>query len=241
MIAARGQPEGDVPVNHKVCRDKVECCELEKSLLQLLGYMTSSRKEEQEKSVDAIISALDKGLYGYSAELAQRHLQEYPRDDFAWAQLARGLTQLSRYTEAEEALHNALQYAFKDAHIQAVISVLRGDVYARQGQRLQAEEWYRKAVKFKPDYAGYYVTLGISTFRRGDLELAEQIFRQGAACGGECADESYGNLGGVLVAQQRYEEAAECYQKALELTPDYKWVKLRLRDVKKAIQLKSKQ
>ncbi len=113
-------------------------------------------------------------------------------------------------------------------------------MHRRQGNYRKAETWYRKAIRVNPHDAGNYVFLGAVAFRRGDLALAEQVHRQGIACTCGQVDESYLNLGGVLLAQERYEEAAECYQKALTLDPNYKLAKLRLRDVNKILKLKMK-
>jgi len=190
----------------------------------------------QNESREAISSALDKGLYGYAVELAKSHLESYPKDGIAWIEIAKAYTQLSRYDEAEAAFDKA----YKHAHtmLREMIYVKRAGMYQRQGRPFDAEKCYKKAIAENPTYAGNYVFLGILAFRRGDLALAESIHRQGAACVGECADECYANLGGVLVAQQRYEEAEECFQKAIELDPNYKWAKFRLRDVKEIRKLK---
>jgi len=192
----------------------------------------------QKESREAITAALEKHLYGYAAELAKAHLASYPKDGIAWIEFARALTQLSRFGEAEAAFDKAFKHAHK--MLREIIFTQRADMYWRQCKYLEAENWYRKAIEVNPSYAGNYVFAGIVAFQRGDLVLAEQVHRQGIACTGECVDESYANLGGVLVVQERYEEAAECFQKAVELDPDYKWAKVRLRDVKKILKLKSR-
>jgi len=48
-------------------------------------------------------------------------------------------------------------------------------------------------------------------------------------------DEAYFNLGGYLVAQEKYEEAEYCYQKVLEIDPDHDKAKSRLKDIQAAI------
>jgi tetratricopeptide (TPR) repeat protein len=48
-------------------------------------------------------------------------------------------------------------------------------------------------------------------------------------------DEAYFNLGLVLRAQERYQEALACFEKALELTPDYREAITAKSDVEKAI------
>ena len=192
----------------------------------------------QKESRDKVLAASNKYLHGYVVELAKVHLESYPKDAIVWIEFARALSLLSRYDEAETAFDNAFAYALEI--LREIIFTERVFMYQRQGNYLEAEKWCRKALEANPDYAGYYVLLGVVLFRRGDLVLAEHVLRQGILCTGECVDESYLNLGGVLVAQARYEAAAECYQKAIELDPEYKLAKLRLRDVKKIIKIKPK-
>jgi len=48
-------------------------------------------------------------------------------------------------------------------------------------------------------------------------------------------DEAYLNLGLVLRAQERYKEALACFEKALELTPDYRKAITAKSDIEKAI------
>ena len=50
-----------------------------------------------------------------------------------------------------------------------------------------------------------------------------------------CIDEAYFNLGGYLLSLKRYSEAKECYQKAIELDPDYDIAYKRLADVNRTL------
>ena len=71
------------------------------------------------------------------------------------------------------------------------------------------------------------------------MKLAEQRLREALECDGDETkdekDEAYLNLGVVLLAQERYEEAAQCYQRAIEIDPEYRLAKWLLRDVKKIL------
>lgn len=193
---------------------------------------------EQKKSRDAIYAA-DKCLHGYVVELCKIHLHLFPTEDIIWLHYARSLSQLSRFSEAENAFDQAFTQSDKrDKPLHSIIFSSRGELNQRRGTYAEAEEWYLKAVETNPKVTGNRIFLGVLTFRRGDLKLAEQRLREAVECGGDEEDEAHYNLGGVLMAQERYEEAQQCYQRAIELCPNYKQAKLRLRDVKKILAAK---
>lgn len=51
--------------------------------------------------------------------------------------------------------------------------------------------------------------------------LAEQAFRQVIQMG-DCLPQPWGNLGGCLIMQQRYDEAEAALKRALEIDPNYR-------------------
>ena len=59
--------------------------------------------------------------------------------------------------------------------------------------------------------------------------------RNATRCTKGAVDEAYFNLGLVLRAQERYQEALACFEKAIELTPDYEEAIDAQRDAKKVI------
>ena len=75
------------------------------------------------------------------------------------------------------------------------------------------------------------------TWRCGDLELVEKQFREAARLEDEEQDEALFNLGGVLVALGQLEEAAQCYEAALDISTDYEIARFRLEDVERALEL----
>ncbi|HEU0039702.1 MAG TPA: tetratricopeptide repeat protein, partial [Verrucomicrobiae bacterium] len=64
-------------------------------------------------------------------------------------------------------------------------------------------------------------------------------YRSALKCSEGCIEEAYFNLGGVLLAHRRYEEAIECYRKALNIDPKYGIAKKRLRDAELALRFKN--
>lgn len=185
-----------------------------------------------------ISDAMDEDLYGYAVELAKAHLDLYPKDDFVWFELGRAFTELSRFEEAEKAFESTYEHAPET--VREIIFTARGRMYKRQGNYQEAENWYRRAVEVGPDNANNYIYLGILLFQRGDINLAVETYRQGINCSEGCVDECYANLGSVLVAQEKYEEAVECFKAALKIDPQYKWAQLRLLDVQEVLNFKIK-
>jgi len=57
--------------------------------------------------------------------------------------------------------------------------------------------------------------------------------RRALQCPEGCLDEAYFNLGGYLLRQGNYEEARDCYLKALEIDPEYTLAIKRLADVER--------
>ncbi len=67
--------------------------------------------------------------------------------------------------------------------------------------------------------AGLAFTEGLSAFELADLARAEASFQRAVAANPEVA-EAWGWLGRVYFTQARYSEAAEAYERALELSPE---------------------
>ncbi|MDA0811582.1 MAG: tetratricopeptide repeat protein [Verrucomicrobia bacterium] len=72
-----------------------------------------------------------------------------------------------------------------------------------------------------PDEATFLIHAAIMAFQLGRLSEAEELARRGTRCTKGFPEEAWHNLGGYLVAQERYDEALFCYEKALGLDPEY--------------------
>ncbi len=77
-----------------------------------------------------------------------------------------------------------------------------------------------------------HIYLGGVLARSGRLKEAETAHRAAIRCTQGCRDKAYLNLGLVLRAQERYEEAATCFEQALKLDPKYVAARKALRDVR---------
>jgi tetratricopeptide (TPR) repeat protein len=77
------------------------------------------------------------------------------------------------------------------------------------------------------------VYFGAVLARSGRLRDAEGVHRRATGCRAGCIDEAFLNLGLVLRAQERFEEAAGCLREALRRGPQYRAAREALRDVER--------
>jgi tetratricopeptide (TPR) repeat protein len=110
-----------------------------------------------------------------------------------------------------------------------------GHLCKARGDYKSAAAWYRQAIEAVPREASGHIYLGGVLAKSGRLKEAEAAHRAATRCIEGCRDEAFLNLGLVLRAQERYEEAAECFERALELDPKYAAAKKALRDVRRAL------
>lgn len=168
--------------------------------------------------------------------LAPRWLVDHPDDIAATAWYADMLYQMTRYEEAIEVLLAAIEREDEDLPRHLLLLKI-GALERYRGNFAESEKWYGQAIELQPDDATGYVFLGAAQARQGKLHEAEATHRQGTACRDGAADESFHNLGLVLRAQGRLEEAAEAFRSAIKLDPDYESATEALEDVENAIQL----
>ena len=170
--------------------------------------------------------------------VCEQRLKLFPDEGPSWLEYVVALGKLSRYADADTAFERA--YELADDGNREYLYIRRGLSCQRKGDFEEAEKWLREAQKLNPRTARHLVFLGVLKFRAGELDKAEEILREATKTTAECVDEAYFNLGGVLTAKGRYEEAANCYEKAVEIDPEYQIAKNRLKDVKKALKIKGK-
>ncbi len=170
--------------------------------------------------------------------LSRLYVEDFPDDSLLWICRGRVLTQLCRWNEADTAFERAFA-THETAKQQRFIWLAKSQSYRRRGMNIEAEECYQQVVQLDPNEGYIRIMLAHTTWRRGDLPLAEERFRDALAIKSEDLDrdEALFNLGGVLVALGRLQEAATCYREAIELSPDYEIAQLRLGDVERALEL----
>ena len=178
--------------------------------------------------------AWSSGEYAYALEQSRELLREFPDFDVGCVLQGIILYELARYEESEQVLHQAVR-SLSLEHLDHAYHHL-GHLYEARGDHDSAEKWYRKAAELNPNHTWRYVFLGGLLAKRGDFSGAEACHRKAIQCSsGDVLDEAYLNLGLVLRAQERYKEALACFEKALELTPDYREAITAKSDIEKAI------
>jgi tetratricopeptide (TPR) repeat protein len=172
-------------------------------------------------------------LPALTAARAREFLKEFPEGGPAWKILGSALIDLARYPEAELAIKKALSLCPPEKLWIPLAEM--GHLSKARGDYKSAAAWYRQAIDAVPREASGHIYLGGVLAKSGRLKEAEASHRAATRCIEGCRDEAFLNLGLVLRAQERYEEAAECFERALELDPKYAAAKKALRDVRRAM------
>ena len=88
------------------------------------------------------------------------------------------------------------------------------------GRLAEAEAHYRQLLAAMPDHGGALHLLGVIAYQRGSPEMAVQLIERAIKRDG--SDPSYFvSCGLALEELKHFEEALECYNRALSLKPDY--------------------
>jgi tetratricopeptide (TPR) repeat protein len=145
------------------------------------------------------------------------------------------LVDLCLFKEASVALKRLQQVAgAEDAY---VVFIHWGDYYNARGDLRRAEQWYRKGAK---EDQGASVFLGGVLARQGRFAEAKRSHRQATRAAESdrlARDEAFYNLGLILRAERRYQDALECLDRAIALDPEYTAALETRADVRQAIQV----
>jgi len=189
---------------------------------------------------------LEKGLLREAEAEFQQVLNSKPNDASIHEGLGKVAFRMDRFEEAERNFQRALQL---NAGLWQAHNYL-GVIYDRQGRYDDAIRQFQAAISLRPDEALLYNNLGMSLLIKGDPEKALRAFQEGAKIGGippkmhnnlalalckvgrcrealealkKSGDEAsaYYRLGNIYLAQGKYKEAAESFEKAIELKPAF--------------------
>jgi tetratricopeptide (TPR) repeat protein len=195
--------------------------------------MTMTANQEIQTRWDRLRAAHKASLPALTVAAAKEFLSEFPECGPAWKILGSALIDLARHDEAERALKEALALCPPEK-LWIPLSEM-GHMEKARGDYTAAAAWYRQAIEAVPDEASGHIYLGGVLARSGRPQEAEAAHRAAVKCNEGCRDEAFLNLGLVLRAQERYEEAARCFDQALTLEPKYAAAKRALRDVRNTI------
>ena len=143
--------------------------------------------------------------------------------------LGHSLSENAQYEAAEAALRKSLDLC--EPSNEFVVFGELGHLFKFKGQYQVAAEWFRKAIDARPNDADAHIFLGAVLARDSRLLEAEMAHRSATQCDEGCIDEAYLNLGLILRALGRYEEARQCFERALKLDPECKAAQEGLADV----------
>lgn len=170
-----------------------------------------------------------------TVELCRLQLKRFPDDAPTWITYGRVLSDVSLFGDAEAAFRRAFELAPRHQHVYLLVDM--GTVFDRRGDAAAAENCYRRAVATDEDHACGYIFLGGMLARQGRLEEAVAVHRRGTQCKRGAIDEAFHNLGLILRAMGRYDDAIASFDAALEIDPEYQVAKearvdcLKARDV----------
>lgn len=174
-----------------------------------------------------------------TCELSKSYLKAHADSPILWLHYGIALRELFRFDEAEAALQKALPLMDEDPCWLPLVAL--GKLHKAQGRFEQAAHWFQKTVEAYPNHTIGYIYLAGIFARRGDLNQAAELYRRATDCEEGDIAEAFLNLGGVLLSQEKYQEAKECFVRALEIDPEYELAKLRLADVEAVLDFLRKQ
>jgi tetratricopeptide (TPR) repeat protein len=163
--------------------------------------------------------------------LARAFLAEWPNHSPAWIVLGDNLTSLSRYADARQALLKAIRFCPPERLAYAYANM--GHLYQEKGSYRIAERWYRKALSVDPKYSPNLVFLGACLAKQGRYAEAKRYHRRAIKSPSHPPDEAYFNLGLILRAEEKHDDALECFKEALKIDPKYTVAKQAMQDLEK--------
>jgi tetratricopeptide (TPR) repeat protein len=155
-------------------------------------------------------------LYDDAIPHFQSALQANPTSDDIKFDLADAYFRRGLYSQALETAQSVSASGQQD---DALLS-LEGDIYAHLDHAAKAEEIFRDAIVRNPDNDQYYLSLTLVELRQGDASAAEASLQKGLARIPNSGKILWG-LGVVSVLQGKNEQAAQHFERAVELLPEW--------------------
>jgi tetratricopeptide (TPR) repeat protein len=168
----------------------------------------------------------------HNVVIAREYLAEFPENERVWLMVAKELKRVHRYSEAREAIDTAMQLRENRGEPPWLWALTgMGDVFRKRGDFEESHRWYGRAIISGPDDAGPWIFRGALLAVWGRFEESKLCHRRATQCAEGCIEEAWYNLGLILRAQERFDEAANCLRQALAIDPDYEIARQALRDV----------
>jgi len=196
--------------------------------------MKTKTRKQRFRQLQAVVN---QGLNASIIELAQEYLRDFPKAGVVWLDYGNALVNFRKYDEARVALLRAIKHMRPEHRYFPNGSM--GHLYECKGDYHRAAEWFGKAAKMTPGEATYLIFLGAVLVKAGKLSEAMKYHRRAVKCKEGAIDEAYFNLGGILGARGRYQEALTCFEKAIQLDPKYKLAKRAAKDMRRVLEIKA--
>jgi tetratricopeptide (TPR) repeat protein len=180
----------------------------------------------------AIVSAMDAGQFAHAAELATTLLASDGDNLRILLDIGHANRQLLRFDEAKKSLLRAVDLCDEDKR--DVIFGELGQLERTQGDFVAAADWFNKQIETDPDDATGYLMLGSMRLQQGLPTDAIEILSRGLSCSLGCLEEVHFTIGLCHRALGKYLDAAEHFQKTLDLDQGNANAKIALKDVKSA-------
>jgi len=183
---------------------------------------------------EALNTAEENDQLATARVLYERILEEDAENGALMVLYGANLIEIGDLNQAEEMLERAEE--FIDDDIKSGWLTQRGHLERESGRFEEAEKFFRDAHKLNTEDGEPLLLAASVAAARGELAKAEYLVREAAKLP-ETEEEGYFQLGGLLVSQQRYEEAREVYAKVLELAPDNELAEEWLDDLDQVLEL----
>jgi protein O-mannosyl-transferase len=123
------------------------------------------------------------------------------------------LSKLGRFSQAEDHLRKAVQLDTYSCDAFCLFAIALSET----GKHAEAARAYERALELEPGKALAYYAKGYALTKAGDLPAAVTAYLKSLSIAPGYM--TYGNLGNVLFAMGRLEDAAQSYRRAIELAP----------------------
>lgn len=132
---------------------------------------------------------------------------------------AANLIELGDLTTAEQVISQIDE--IEEQETQAGLLTQKANLARARADFSTAESFYREAHKLADDGGENLLNAAVMASQRGELAKAEYLLREGIKIESEFQSDAWFNLGGNLIAQQRYDEARKCYDAVLVIDPQH--------------------
>jgi tetratricopeptide (TPR) repeat protein len=174
-------------------------------------------QRRNEKDLDKISEAQDKGLHAYAVALGKQYIAKYPGDPEGLWLVGVSLHQLNRYGEARKTLETAISLCSSD-FLAPILSTL-AEIHRDVGNFAAAERFFKESIKADPKEEGTYLDLCWMFQILDRNEEAEKCLRKGIDAGAAPSSTLCVRLADLLMSRNELVKASEVVARVLEEEP----------------------